>query len=149
MPLVLAVGINGERAELAQVLERRLRNSGLCDGHKIATQRKQAAQEGGRIHVGMAACIERRDQTRLGRAGQLGVQCAYRKAAQAVGQVRCSCCRWHARGGVRLRVSDSACVWNVARSFACGHWNLPRRRIGVECLRSAIRQRAAAYDARR
>ncbi|EGD17158.1 hypothetical protein XGA_4261 [Xanthomonas hortorum ATCC 19865] len=60
----------GIDTELTQACERGVIDTGLRNRDKVATQREQAAQEGGRVHIGVATGIERGDQAGLWCASQ-------------------------------------------------------------------------------
>ena len=57
-----------------------------CPDHagEVATQGKQAAHERASIHIGMAAAVPKRHQTRFGLQSHLGVQRAHRSQSNAV-----------------------------------------------------------------
>ena len=84
-------------AEHAQMIERRAVRTGGGDRHEVATQREQAAQEGGRVHVIVAAAAPWCDQPGFGGAGQFGMQAGDRHPGQPM-RSRRGGGRWQ-RGG--------------------------------------------------
>lgn len=108
----------GRDAELAQLLERRVVDTGLCNRDEIAAQGEQAAQKCRRIHIGMAAAVERRDQAGFGRAAEFRMQGGDRQPTQPMRQCAGS-------AGFRMRCVLSGCtVLQLAMRACNARWRM-------------------------